>query len=108
MRDPQCKVDLRIDLPAELRKDLEARKRDYYKVVAFTHLDDDHIRGASDFFYFEHAKKYQDKVNGNNRIKIRELWVPAAVITEEGCTDEDRTIRQEARCRLKNGNNRLG
>jgi hypothetical protein len=33
----------------------------------------------------------------------RELWVPAAVITEEGCTDEDRIIRQEARYRLKKG-----
>jgi len=103
MRDPKCEGDLRIDLPSELRKDLDSRKRDYYDVVAFTHLDDDHIRGASDFFYFEHAKKYQEKVNGKSRIKVRELWVPAAVITEEGCTDEDRIIRQEARFRLKNG-----
>jgi hypothetical protein len=37
------------------------------------------------------------------RIKIRELWVRAAVITEEGCTDEDRITRQEARHRLKRG-----
>lgn len=103
MRDPNCKDDLRIDLPGELRKDLDARKRDYYNVVAFTHLDDDHIRGASDFFYFEHATKYQGNVNGLSRVKIRELWVPAAVITEAGCTDEDRIIRQEARYRLKNG-----
>jgi hypothetical protein len=29
--------------------------------------------------------------------------VPAAVITEEGCTEEDRIIRQEARYRLKEG-----
>jgi len=75
MRDPKCEGDLRIDLPSELRKDLDSRKRDYYDVVAFTHLDDDHIRGASDFFYFEHAKKYQEKVNGKSRIKVRELWV---------------------------------
>lgn len=103
MRDANDKGDLRIDLAAVLRKDLEARKRDYYEVVGFSHLDDDHIRGASNFFYFEHAQKYQENVDGKVRIKIRELWVPAAVITEEGCTDEDRTIRQEARYRLKKG-----
>jgi hypothetical protein len=103
MRDPNDKNDLRIDLPAALRKDLEGRKRDYYDVVAFTHLDDDHIHGSSDFFYFEHAQKYQDDVEGKRRIRAREIWVPAAVITEEGCTDEDRIIRQEARYRLKNG-----
>jgi len=103
MRDPDCKDDLRIDLPVELRKDLDARKRDYYKVVMFTHLDDDHIRGASEFFYLEHAQKYQGNVDGKSRVKILELWVPAAVITEEGCTDEDRIIRQEARYRLKQG-----
>jgi len=103
MRDPNCKDDLRIDLPFELRKDLDSRKRDYYKVVMFTHLDDDHIHGASEFFYMEHAQKYQEKVNGKSRVKMREMWVPAAVITEEGCTDEDRIIRQEARYRLKQG-----
>jgi hypothetical protein len=103
MRDPNCKDDLRIDLPVELRKDLDSRKRDYYNIVMFTHLDDDHIRGASNFFYMEHAQKYQDKVDGKSRIKMREMWVPAAVITEEGCTEEDRIIRQEARHRLKKG-----
>lgn len=102
-RDPECKDDLRIDLPLELRKDLDSRKRDYYKVVMFTHLDDDHIHGASDFFYMEHAQKYQGNVNDKSRVKMREMWVPAAVITEEGCTDEDRIIRQEARYRLKQG-----
>src|SRR5260370_31110814 len=103
MRDADDKNDLRIDLPGTLRKELEGRKRDYYDVVGFSHLDDDHIRGASNFFYFEHAQKYQENVDGKARIKIRELWVPAAVITEEGCTEEDRIIRQEARYRLKKG-----
>jgi hypothetical protein len=55
-------------------------------VVAFTHLDKDHIGGASDFFYLEHATKYQDK----NRIEIKTLWVPAAAIVEEGTEDEAR------------------
>lgn len=47
----------------------------------------------SDFFYLEHAKKYQ---NGD-RIKIKELWVPAAMITEEGSEDEARILQSEAR-----------
>jgi hypothetical protein len=103
MRDAEDKNDLRIDLPGVLRKDLELRKRDFYDVVGFSHLDDDHIHGASNFFYLEHAEKYQENVDGKARIKLRELWVPAAVITEEGCTEEDRIIRQEARHRLKRG-----
>src|SRR5271167_4963293 len=80
MRDASDKGALRIDLPSVLRKDLEARKRDYYDVVGFSHLDDDHIRGASNFFYFEHAEKYQENLDGKVRVKIGELWVPAAVI----------------------------
>src|ERR1700722_19977329 len=101
MRDAEDKNDLRIDLPGILRKELEVRERDFYDVVGFSHLDDDHIRGASNFFYLERAQKYQENVDGKVRIKMRELWVPAAVITEEGCTEEDRIIRQEARHRLK-------
>lgn len=103
MKDPASKDDLRLDLPAELRKDLEQRKRDYYDVVMFTHLDDDHIRGSSEFFFMEHATKYQGQVKGKDRIRMREMWVPAAVITEAGCTDEDRIIRREARHRLRKG-----
>ncbi len=99
MKDPTDKTDLRIDLPKVLRKDLEASRRDYFDVVAFTHLDDDHIRGSSEFFYLEHASKYQ----GEGRIKIAELWVPAATVVEEGCEDEARVIRAEARYRLKQG-----
>jgi len=107
MRDPANKTDFRIDLPTELRKDLDQRKRNYYDVVMFTHLDDDHIRGTSEFFYLEHATKYQGQVNGKDRIRMREMWVPAAVITEAGCTEEDRIIRQEARYRLKKGSGAL-
>jgi hypothetical protein len=99
MKDPKDKADLRIDLPKVLRRDLEAAKRDSFDVVSFTHLDDDHIRGSSEFFYLEHASKYQD----GDRIKIAELWVPAAAVVEEGCEDEARIIRTEARYRLKEG-----
>lgn len=95
-RNEDDEDDKRIDLPAELKKDLG--KRDYYDAVAFTHLDDDHIRRASEFFHFLHAKKYQ----GEGRIKINELWVPAGAITEEKCEDEARIVQAEARHRLKN------
>lgn len=91
--------DRRIDLPAELKADLRAAKRDHFDVVCYTHLDDDHCGGSGDFFWFEHALKYQDE----ERIKIRELWVPAAAILEDGCEDCARIIRQEARYRLKSG-----
>lgn len=99
MRDPNDAWDRRIDLPAELRTDLRAAKRDYYDVVCFTHLDKDHTNGAGDFFWFEHAQKHQ----GEGRIKIRELWVPAAAILEDRLDDCARIIRQEARHRLKMG-----
>ena len=98
-RNPYKPSDRRIDLPNVLKADLRAATRDYYDVVLFTHLDDDHCCGSGDFFWLEHAAKYQ----GNGRIKIRELWVPAAAILEVGCEDSARIIRQEARHRLKKG-----
>lgn len=94
------KDDKRADLPELLRGDLANTDRDYFDVVAFSHLDKDHIQGSSEFFWLEHAKKYQ----GGERIKIHELWVPAAVITEEGVDyDEAKIIQKEARHRLKEG-----
>jgi hypothetical protein len=98
-RKAEDEEDLRVDLAKELREDLKAAKRDYFDVVAFTHADDDHIQGSSNFFYLEHAKKYQE----GDRIKIRELWVPAAMITEDGIEGEGRILRAEARHRLKKG-----
>jgi hypothetical protein len=91
--------DKRIDLPVELRRDLEVEDQDSYAVVCFSHLDDDQCCGADEFFWLEHAKKYQDE----DRIKIEELWVPAAAILEDGLSDSARVIRQEARHRLKTG-----
>lgn len=99
VRDPRDKEDRRIDLEAEMRKTLGDKDLDYIDVVAFTHLDDDHIHGASEFFYLELADKYQTK----ERIKIRELWVPAAAILEPDLDDEARILRQEARHRLIKG-----
>lgn len=91
--------DKRCDLPKLLAADMKKADADAYAVVAFTHLDADHCTGASDFFWFEHATKYQ----GEGRYKIETLWVPAGAITEEGLDDCARVIRQEARYRLKAG-----
>ena len=99
MRDPNDPYDKRIDLAEELRRDLKDADRDYFDVVCFTHLDNDHIKGSSDFFWLEHAAIYQ----GPGRIKIKEMWVPAAAVTEEGSDGDARIIRQEARARLKAG-----
>lgn len=102
MGDPDDDYDLRCDLPKELRDDLG--ERDSLDVVAFTHLDNDHYAGATDFFYFEHIAAYQGVVDGEPRIKMDELWVPAAVITEALSVDADveaKAIQREARERFK-------
>lgn len=97
MGDASDKYDLRCDLPALLRKDLKAASRDYYDAVMFTHLDDDHVRGAGDFFWFERYTNRQS----SDRIKINELWVPAAAIVETHLDGDAELIRAEARYRLK-------
>jgi hypothetical protein len=94
-------TDKRSDLPSELRKDLKAARRDSFDVVAFTHLDDDHVCGAPEFFELWHADKYK----GGDRIKMPMMWVPAMAITEskiELCGDA-KIIQEEARHRLKKG-----
>jgi len=91
--------DLRIDLPEALKECLAELDRDDLDVVAITHADKDHINGFSEFFYLEHAEKYQDE----GRVKITELWVPAAVILEKGASGDHRILRQEARYRLQEG-----
>ncbi|WP_068317764.1 hypothetical protein [Polycladidibacter hongkongensis] len=93
------KEDKRCNLKELLSSDFKDSKQDQYEVVAFTHLDDDHCKRASEYFYLEHAVKYQS----SERKKIKTLWVPAAAVTEEGLDDDARVIRQEARYRLKNG-----
>jgi hypothetical protein len=97
-RDPENADDRRIDLAAALREDLEEASKDTYDVVGFTHGDDDHTHGVGEFFYLDHAACYQHR----GRIKIRELWVPAAMIVEEGSDGDARIVRQEARFRLLN------
>ncbi len=98
-RNPEDKEDKRIDLPKALRDDLKAAKRDSYDAVAITHLDDDHTRKADEFFYLDHAEKYQK----GTRTKITELWVPAAVILESRNNLElgAKALQAEARHRLE-------
>ncbi|MEO5332362.1 MAG: hypothetical protein H7839_10095 [Magnetococcus sp. YQC-5] len=96
-----------IDLKTCLNELLSKTNHDYLDVVAFTHADLDHIQGSTEFFELQHAKKYQ----GEGRIKIRQLWVPAAMLLET--TDKDHQqeefvlLRQEARYRLLEGNSIL-
>lgn len=92
-----------IDLKTRIKNELEEVGRDYFDVVAFTHADLDHIQGSTEFFELQHAKKYQ----GGGRIKIRELWVPAAMLLEQADNDHQQEefvlLRQEARHRLLEG-----
>jgi hypothetical protein len=95
--------DPRIDLHKHLKDELKAASRDYLDVVGFTHADLDHICGSTDFFELWHAEKYK----GNGRIKVSELWVPAAMLLEEVTRDqlseEFALWRKEARHRLLEG-----
>jgi hypothetical protein len=92
-----------INLQDRLREELISANKDYFDVVAFTHSDKDHIENSTDFFELQHATKYQ----GTGRIKINELWVPAAMILETAENTEQSSEfviwRQEARYRLKQG-----
>ena len=91
--------DNRCDLPEKLCQDLRDVGRNYYDVVCITHADTDHCKGFCEFFWLNHAAEYQDE----NRIKIEQLWVPAAVILEKDLEDDARLVQSEARHRLKEG-----
>lgn len=99
MRNPNDQFDSRCDLPVALRKEMSEAGQTDFAVVCFTHLDNDHICGASDFFWLRHSTAHQ----GKGRPKIDELWVPAGAITETGLVGNAATIRKEARHRLIEG-----
>lgn len=99
VRNGEDDDDKRCDLPEQLRRDLKSAGRDYYNAVCITHTDSDHCKGFGDFFWLEHAAMYQ----GGDRIKIKELWVPAAAILEENLKDDARLVRSEARHRFRQG-----
>jgi hypothetical protein len=92
-----------FNLKKHLQDELSRGKRDYFDVVAFTHGDNDHICNSTEFFELWHAVKYQS----HGRIKIHELWVPAAMILETALNGQQSDgfviWRQEARHRLKEG-----
>jgi len=90
-----------INLKEKLRRELREAGRDYFDVVAFTHGDDDHIANSTEFFELTHSEVHK----GGDRIKINELWVPAAMVLESAGKDEQNAEfvlwRQEARHRLR-------
>ena len=99
VRNEEDDEDKRCNLPAELRRDLDKSRRNYFNAVCITHIDSDHCKGFGNFFWLSHAKKYQD----DNRIKIKELWVPAAAVLEKNLTEDALLVRAEARHRLREG-----
>ena len=98
-----CTETPEINLKKRLKDELDEAGRDYFDVVAFTHADADHILGSTEFFELQHAAKYQ----GEGRIKIKQLWVPAAMAMESASNDQQShefvILRQEARHRLLEG-----
>lgn len=101
LKAAEDEADKRIDLAAALRERLDEQHRDSFDIVAFTHLDRDHVGGAPAFFHLEHAPQYQ----GGGRPKINELWVPAAAIVEdiEELGEDAAIINAEARHRFRQG-----
>lgn len=97
--------DKYIDLPTALREDLRKADRKDYDVVVFSHLDRDHCEGAGEFFWFRHSTARQSV----DRIRMTQMWVPAAVITESrtDLCEDARIIQAEARYRLRVGQNIL-
>lgn len=92
-----------IDLKTTIKKELDDAAKDHFDVVAFTHADLDHIQGSTEFFWLDHAKIY----HGDDRVKIKELWVPAAMVIEKAEIDQQSEefvlLRQEARHRILEG-----
>jgi len=99
MRDPNNRFDRRWDIRSDISEKLRKKNRVDVDVFCISHLDNDHVCKSADFFWLEHAQKYQ----GAGRCKINDLWVPAGAITEDGCDDDARTWRAEARHRLRQG-----
>ncbi len=100
--DRVCADDVdnpKIDLGEHLKEAFRAKRRTEVDVFAITHLDEDHICGATEFFHLDHAWKYQ----GEGRIRIKTLWVPAGVLFEGDLGEEAKILQNEARFRLKAG-----
>lgn len=97
-KSPSSEVE--FDLDDAIRSDLRAANRTALDVLCITHVDRDHCFGFADTFWLEHAAKFQS----DDRIRIDELWVPAAAIIEEGLDEECAIhVQKEAQHRLLNG-----
>lgn len=94
-RDSKDDDDLRCDLPKELRDDLKENECDYFDAVSFRHLDKDHFKGATEFFYLEHVK--DKEYQSDDLIKMNVMWVPAALITEKGPDEDEARILQKGK-----------
>lgn len=83
------------NLPKELNKRIS---KSYYDAVCFTHGDEDHVKGMSEYFHLEHAEKYQ----GSGRKKINDLWVPASLFLESrnDYCDDATILKAEAKYRF--------
>jgi len=102
-RNGEDKENPMIDLDSRLKNELKNTEQVHFDVVAFTHADVDHISGSTEFFELQHAVKYQ----GDGRIKISQLWMPAAMLLEEASNNQQSNefviLRQEGRHRLLEG-----
>ena len=100
MKDHDNPDDKRCDLSQLLRTDMSNSGVDQYHVVAFSHLDEDHYKRSSEFFWLRYDSQYQ----GKGRIKFETMWVPAYFILEENIPNEEgKIIQAEARYRFKKG-----
>lgn len=96
MHVPTDKFDRRLPLAANFKQDIGWPERKEVDLLAITHGDNDHIKGISDTFWLEHAIKYQS----SERIKIKEMWVPAALICDSEAEDDCKILRAEAQHRF--------
>jgi glyoxylase-like metal-dependent hydrolase (beta-lactamase superfamily II) len=76
--DPNDALDLRCDLAAELCASLRQAGRDYYDVVCFTHLDDDHCKGASEFLPIHTHSEAPSKLTGRHSVSDHHPPLPLA------------------------------
>src|SRR5271165_2401880 len=96
--NPDDNGDKRVPLQQNFRGDIGWPDQKEVHVLAITHGDNDHVKGIPDTFWLDHAQKYQ----GADRVRFKELWVPAALIVEEGAEDDTKIVRAEARYRFLN------
>jgi hypothetical protein len=97
--NPDDPNEKRAKVGTDLREYMKGRRKDTFEIVAFTHGDNDHTKGSDSFFHFDRFPSLQ----GDGRLKIKELWVPAAMVVERNSEDDARLLRQEARYRLRQG-----